>query len=57
MREINPSVIVTTEENEKIFFSFEVDLEANKISDSKINPTEVEYEKVEWLGNLPLIFN
>ncbi len=49
MKEINASDIVTTEENEKIFFSFEVDLEANKISDSKINPTEVEYEKVEWL--------
>src|SRR3990167_6515720 len=49
MKEINPSDIVTTEENEKIFFSFEADLEANEISDSKINPTEVEYEKVEWL--------
>lgn len=49
MKEINASDIVTTEENEKIFFSFEVDLEAKEIFDSEINPTEVKYEKVEWL--------
>lgn len=49
MKKVAPSDIVTTEENEKILFSFDVDLETNAITDSKINPTEVEYEKVEWL--------
>lgn len=49
MKEIDASDIITTEENEKIFYSFDVDLEANELYDSEINPTEVEYEKVEWL--------
>ena len=49
MTDINASDIVTTDENEKIFFSFDVDFETNEIYDSKINPTAVKYEKVEWL--------
>jgi hypothetical protein len=49
MIDIDPSDIVTTEENEKIFFSYEVDLETNEVYDSGINPTDVEFEKVEWL--------
>lgn len=49
MKEITASDIITTEENEKIYFSFDVDLEEYITFDSKVNPTDVEYERVEWL--------
>ncbi len=47
--EIDAEDIETNEENDKIFCCFEVDLEADEVYDSEINPTEVDYKKVVWL--------